>query len=210
MNRCIIVIKKCLKVIKRCLNVIKRCVSVIKRCLNVIIKRGGWRRIPFRESPLLRTQARATPSCNKSWDISILSEGEEEERLSSVSTISGTSNFPALWMPIWSLAVFLKLELEQNTQFQTRSFKPPYKTVQARTQRLLKSPVPYFTTLLNTEATKPIVKWVYIFVLIVDLSMISVDNCSRQWFPNQIHLSLSSYQCTVINHSMCVTINQYY
>ena len=50
------------------------------------------------------------------------------------------------------------MKLEQNTQFQTRSFKPPYKTVQGRTQRLLKSPVPYFTTLLNTEATKSIVK----------------------------------------------------
>ena len=41
-----------------------------------------------------------------------------------------------------------------NTNIQTRSFKPPYKPVQARTQRLLKSPVPYFTQLLNFDATK--------------------------------------------------------
>ena len=42
------------------------------------------------------------------------------------------------------------MKVEQNTQCQTRSVKAPYKTVQARTQRLLKSPVPYFTNLLNT------------------------------------------------------------
>ena len=46
------------------------------------------------------------------------------------------------------------LKQEQNTQCQTRSFKPPYKSVQARTQRLLRSPVSYFTNLLNAEAAK--------------------------------------------------------
>ena len=46
------------------------------------------------------------------------------------------------------------MKLEQNTLCQTRSFKPPYKAVQARTQRLSKSPIPYFTNLLNAEAGK--------------------------------------------------------
>ena len=49
------------------------------------------------------------------------------------------------------------LNQEQNAQFQTRSFKPPYETVQARTQKLHKTPVSYFTNLLNAEAAKTIV-----------------------------------------------------
>ena len=47
---------------------------------------------------------------------------------------------------------FCKQDL--NTNMQTRSFKQPYKPVQARTNRLLKSPVPYFTQLLNNDAAK--------------------------------------------------------
>ena len=127
-KRCLIVIKRCLNVIKRCLNVIKRCLIVIKRCLNVIkmclivIKRGGWRRIPFRESPLLRTQARATPSCNKSWDISILSGGEEEEeRLSSyhpllISLPYGSQS--GLWL------YFLNLNLNKTLNFKQDLLNP--------------------------------------------------------------------------------------
>ena len=47
---------------------------------------------------------------------------------------------------------FCKQDL--NTNMQTRSTKAPYKPVQARTQRLLNSPIPYFTQLLNADATK--------------------------------------------------------
>ena len=43
---------------------------------------------------------------------------------------------------------------DASTNVQTRAFKPPYKPVQARTNRLLKSPVPYLTQLLNIDATK--------------------------------------------------------
>ena len=45
-------------------------------------------------------------------------------------------------------------KLDPNTNMQTRSTKAPYKPVQARTQRLLNSPIPYFTQLLNADATK--------------------------------------------------------
>ena len=43
-----------------------------------------------------------------------------------------------------------------NTNMQTRALKPTYKPVQARTNRLLKSPVPYLTQLLNIDAAKDI------------------------------------------------------
>ena len=43
-----------------------------------------------------------------------------------------------------------------STNVQTRALKPPYKPVQARTNRLLKSPVPYLTQLLNIDAAKNI------------------------------------------------------
>ena len=66
-------------------------------CLIVIKRVGGWR-IPFRESPLLATQARATLSCNKSWDISILEE--EEKGLASISCFATTwSYLNSVWKP---------------------------------------------------------------------------------------------------------------
>ena len=43
-----------------------------------------------------------------------------------------------------------------DTNMQTRSVKPSYKPVQARTNRLLKSPISYFTQLLNIDAAKSI------------------------------------------------------
>ena len=43
-----------------------------------------------------------------------------------------------------------------NTNVKTRALKPQYKPVQARTNRLLKSPVPYLTQLLNNDAAENI------------------------------------------------------
>ena len=55
-----------------------------------------------------------------------------------------------------------------NTNVKTRALKPQYKPVQARTNRLLKSPVPYLTQLLNNDAAENIRSWA-LFVLLVIL-----------------------------------------
>ena len=96
---------------------------------------------------------------------------------------------------------FCKQDL--NTNMQTRSTKAPYKPVQARTQRLLNSPIPYFTQLLNADATKTNnVPWTLQVLTVVVNMLVLVDNSSRHWYPYQLHLSLSSYWCTVVNHSL--------
>ena len=96
---------------------------------------------------------------------------------------------------------FCKQDL--NTNMQTRSTKAPYKPVQARTQRLLNSPIPYFTQLLNADATKTNnVPWTLQVLTVVFNMLVLVDNSSRHWYPYQLHLSLSSYWCTVVNHSL--------
>ena len=43
---------------------------------------------------------------------------------------------------------------QENAPMNTRSVKPTFIPVQARTQRLLKSPIPYLTHLLNTDTSK--------------------------------------------------------
>ena len=60
-------------------------------CL-IVIKRGCWRRIPFRESPLLETQARATPNATKVETFQFCQELEDKgERLSSAQ--EGARNY---------------------------------------------------------------------------------------------------------------------
>ena len=43
---------------------------------------------------------------------------------------------------------------QENAPMNTRSVKPTFIPVQARTQRLLKSPIPYLTHLLNIDSSK--------------------------------------------------------
>ena len=100
---------------------------------------------------------------------------------------------------------------QDNSKMKTRAPKPTFKPAKARTQRLMKSPIPYLTGLLNDDATKiwyqssPI-DLVYIYIYYVYNCMYS---CKR-WHLWIIitgvgcrisdNTSLSSDWWTVVHH----------
>ena len=106
---------------------------------------------------------------------------------------------------------------QTDGQTNTRSVKPLLKPVQARTQRLSKSPICFLTNLLNDDHAKPPKKqswYLHTWSLIVNCMLVSfmwpVDHCSRCWLPNQWPLLLYSNWYTVVNHQSLTTINRYY
>ena len=77
--------------------------------------------------------------------------------------------------------------LQCNVHMNTRTIKPTFIPTQARTQRLLKSPIPYLTQLLNNDSSKLNDWYVSYNYFILVWILWPVDNCIRCLWPNQWH-----------------------